>query len=193
MPPAVLEEYSEAQAICPSAPLIRYEDPVNLDVIAQFLSRLTFREAVWLFPFFFTLHVLEELPQFTTWAQRHASTAFSRIDYIKIHLAGIVTAFMASAVIWYFPNRIVLFVFFAFIFTPAIFYNTLFHAGATAYFGVYCPGLLTALVLYVPLYFFLSTLAFREGLLSKRLGLISFVIAGLFHAAEVGHNVFKAW
>ncbi len=166
---------------------------MNFDIIAQFLSRLTFREAVWLFPFVFTLHVLEELPQFTTWAQRHASTASTRIDYIKIHLAGIVTAFIAAAVIWYFPKRTVLFIFFTFVFSPAIFYNTLFHAGATAYFGVYCPGLLTALVLYVPLYCFVSTLAFREGLLSNRLGLISFVIAGLFHAAEVGHNVFKAW
>jgi len=166
---------------------------MNLDVIAQFLSRLTFREAVWLFPFVYTLHVLEELPQFTTWAQRHASPAYTRIGYVKIHLAGIAVALVAAAVIWYFPNRIVLFIFFTFIFTPAIFYNTLFHAGATAYFGVYCPGLLTALVLYVPLYGFVSTLAFREALLSSRLGLISFVVAGLFHAAEVGHSVFKSW
>ena len=166
---------------------------MNLDVIAQFLSRLTFREAVWLFPLVFTLHVLEELPQFTNWAQRYASPAFTRTDYIKIHLAGIAVAFMAAAVIWYFPNRIVLLVFFTFIFTPAIFYNTLFHAGATAYFGVYCPGLLTAVVLYVPLYGWISTLAFREGLLSSRLGLISLVVAGLFHAAEVGRNVFKSW
>src|SRR6266705_5009107 len=38
-------------------PLIRYGDAVNVEVIVQFLSRLTFREAAWLFPFFFTLHV----------------------------------------------------------------------------------------------------------------------------------------
>jgi hypothetical protein len=48
-------------------------------------------------------------------------------------------------------------------------------------------------VLYLPLYYTVSTLAYREGLLSNKVGLISFVIAGVFHAAEVGHNVFKAW
>ena len=166
---------------------------MDLNLITQSLSRLSFREAVWLFPFAFTLHVLEELPQFTAWAQRYASPSFTRVDYLGVHLAGIALAFIAAAVIWYFPTRIVLFVFFTFIFTPGIFFNTLFHAGATAYFGTYCPGLLTALVLYLPLYGFISTLAYRDGLLSNRLGLLSFVIAGIFHAAEVGHNVFKAW
>ena len=150
---------------------------MNPEVIAQFLSRLSFREAAWLFSFAFTLHVLEESPQFTAWAQHYASPRFSRPDYLKIHLAGIVAAFVAAAVIWYFPNRIVVFVSFTLMFTPSIFYNTLFHAGATAYFGVYCPGLLTALVVYLPLYGFVGTLAYREGLLSTRLGLASLAIS----------------
>ena len=163
------------------------------DAIPQFLSRLSLREAVWLFPIAFTLHVLEEWPRFTAWAQRYASPSFTRHDYLKIHLAGIVAALAAAMVVWYFPNRLVVFVFFTFMLTPGIFCNTLFHAGVTAYFGAYCPGLVTALVLYLPLYGFLSTLAYREGLLSSKLGLVSFVIAGVFHAIEVGHNVFKAW
>jgi uncharacterized protein (TIGR02118 family) len=52
-------------------------------------------------------------------------------------------ALVAPLVIWFFPKRTVIFVFYTFIFTPAVCFNILFHAGATAAFGVYCPGLIT--------------------------------------------------
>jgi len=58
---------------------------------------------------------------------------------------------------------------------------------------VYCPGLLTALTVYPPLYYFLSRLAYREGLLSSRAGLWALAVAGVFRVAEVSHNVFNAW
>lgn len=32
-----------------------------------------------------------------------------------------------------------------------------------------------------------------EGLLTNKVGLISFVVAGLVHAADVSRNVFRAW
>ena len=35
--------------------------------------------------------------------------------------------------------------------------------------------------------------ALREGLLTNRTAVISFALAGLVHAADVSHNVFKAW
>jgi hypothetical protein len=154
---------------------------------------MTFREAVWLFPLAFTLHVLEELPRFTMWAQRYASSDFTFGDYLKIHIAGIITAFIAAAVLYSYPNKILVFLFFAFMFTPAIFFNVFFHAGATVYFRAYCPGLATSLILYLPLFFIVSQRALSEDLISGKLAIVSFVIAGFFHAAEVGHNVFKAW
>ena len=100
---------------------------------------------------------------------------------------------IAAAVIWFFPNKVIIFIFFTFIFTPAVFFNIFFHAGATAAFGAYCPGLLTALTIYPPLFYFISRLAFSEGLLANKLGWISFAIAGVVHLADVSHNVFKAW
>jgi hypothetical protein len=50
---------------------------MNFDLIAQWIAGLTFREAIWLFPFAFTLHVLEEVRQFTAWANRYASPQFT--------------------------------------------------------------------------------------------------------------------
>ena len=160
---------------------------------SQLVSSLSFRRAIWFFPIAFTLHVLDEYPQFIAWAQHYASPQFTRSDYLRIHIAGIVGAFIASAVIAYFPNRPVVFLFLTFIFTPAVFYNTLFHSGSTIYFGVYCPGMISALLLYPPLFWFVSWCAHREGLISPRVGSFSLVISGVFHLIEVGHNVFKAW
>ena len=86
-----------------------------------------------------------------------------------------------------------LFVFFAFVFAPGLFFNTLFHAGATVVTREYCPGVITALTLYLPVFFFVSSLAWRENLLDLGTLTAGLVIAGAFHTWEVGHNVFKAW
>jgi len=110
-----------------------------------------------------------------------------------IHISGVVVAFVAPLLINRLPNRTVIFIFFTFIFTPAVCFNILFHAGSTAAFGVYSPGLLTALTLYPPLFYVVTRQAFREGLLINRTAVISFALAGLVHAADVSHNVFKAW
>src|SRR5438552_1815461 len=166
---------------------------MNFDRIINGIASLRFRDAVWLFPIAYTLHVLEELPQFTSWAQRYANASFSMRDYLVIHLSGIAIAFLAPLVVRWFPNRVVIFVFFSFVFTPAVCFNILFHAGATAAFGRYSPGLLTAMTLYPPLFYIVSRQAFCEGLLTNRVAGISFALAGLFHAADVSHNVFKVW
>jgi uncharacterized protein with HXXEE motif len=163
------------------------------DRIVERLASLNFRQAVWLFPIAYTLHVLEELPQFTNWVRRYANANFSMRDYLVIHLIGIVVAFMAPLVIRWFPNRAVIFVFFTLIFTPAVCFNILFHAGATAAFGAYSPGLLTALTLYPSVFYVVTRRVFRERLLTNRTAVISLVLAGLVHTADVSHNIFKAW
>jgi hypothetical protein len=88
---------------------------------------------------------------------------------------------------------VVIFLFFSFVFTPAVFFNIIFHAGATAVFGVYSPGLITAITVYPVIFFMVSRQALRENLISRGVAMISFLLAGLFHAADVSHNVFKAW
>src|SRR6266568_4198145 len=72
---------------------------MNFDGIARFLAQLSFREGLWLFPLAFTPHVLEELPRFTSWAQRYASDRFTWHDYIAIHSLGVVVSV-------FFPTRL---------------------------------------------------------------------------------------
>ena len=166
---------------------------MSFDLVAESLWRLSFHEAVWFFPLAFVLHVCEEWPSFTAWARRYASERFTRRDYVMIHVAGMILALLSAGVLWLLPSRLAVFVFFAFVFAPAVLFNSIFHAGATAVSSVYCPGLLTAIVSYLPLFYFLSRLAFREGLLTAGTGILALVIAGVFHVMEVGHNVYKAW
>lgn len=153
----------------------------------------TFREAVWLFPIAFTLHVAEEWPRFTQWARIHASAQFTMREYVTIHVTGIFGALLFAALVARFPNRSLIFLFFAFVFGPALLFNTIFHVGATVMTRTYCPGVITALTLYLPLFYFISRAVWSENLLRGSMFGAALVIAGAFHFWEVGHNVFKAW
>jgi hypothetical protein len=156
------------------------------------IPSLSFGHAVWLFCPAFALHVLEEWPRFTGWAKRHASPRFMQRDYNVIHAAGVAASLSTTLIVWCFPNRPVIFIFFAFVFTPAVFFNTIFHVGASLVTRSYCPGLITAVAIYLPLFALLTELAVKEGLLGIGSLLVILVIAGVFHIWEVGHNVFKA-
>ena len=61
--------------------------------------------------------------------------------------------------------------------------------GATAFPGEYCPGLITALVLYPPLFWYLSQITHREGLLTSTLGLVALLIAVVIHTVDVAMSV----
>jgi hypothetical protein len=156
-------------------------------------SNWTFHDAVWLFPPAFTLHVCEEWPRFTAWARQHASPRFTQRDYDNINLAGIVSSVVFAAIVWRFPNRAIVFLFFTFVFAPGTLFNALFHAGATVLKRQYCPGVITALAIYLPLFLFTSRLAWREQLLAPSSFAVALLVAVAFHMWEVGHNVFKAW
>lgn len=79
------------------------------------IDGFTFRQAVWLFPPAFILHVVEEWPQFTRWVQTHASGQFSRRDYNAIHVAGIFSSVLGATLVWLFPNPAVVLLFFTFL------------------------------------------------------------------------------
>jgi Protein of unknown function with HXXEE motif len=162
-------------------------------IARPFVSQTTFRVAVWLFPAAFVLHVAEEWPRFINWAQRHASSRYTQHDYIIIHLAGIASAIMMAAIVSRFPNRTLVFLFFAFAFAPGLLCNTFFHAGATLVTREYCPGVITAMTIYIPVFSFVCRLAWRENLVSVTTLPSALLIAAAFHTWEVGHNVFKAW
>ena len=161
----------------------------SINRLVELLGALPFRQAVWLFPFATALHFLEEAPQFANWATKYALPSYTRQRWRRIHGLGMVFAIAFCALASIFPNRYVVFLFFALCLSESVL-NGLFHVGATAFSGVYCPGLITSLVLYPPLFWYLSQIAYREGLLTNTLGLVAFLIAVVIHTVDVATSGF---
>jgi uncharacterized protein with HXXEE motif len=163
---------------------------VNFDGLATWLRRRTFREAVWLFPLGFLLHVLEEAPQFTAWVRRYASPQFAPRDFLRNNGLGLVLGIVLTAVVSRWPNRGMVALYFAAILTQDCVFNALFHVATTALYGAYSPGLITSLVVRPPLYVYLSRLAWRERLLAAPAAIVSFAAAALIHAMVVAQQVY---
>jgi hypothetical protein len=162
---------------------------MDINRLVELLRVLPFRQAVRLFPLATALHFLEEAPHFADWASKHALPSYTHQRWRRIHGLGMVFAIVFCAVASIFPNRYVVFLFFALCLSESVL-NGLFHVAATAFSGVYCPGLITALVLYPSLFWYLSQIAYREGLLTNALGLVAFLIAAVIHAMDVATSVF---
>lgn len=154
------------------------------------LDGVRFTTLVWLCPLAFVLHVSEEAPRFTGWVNRFISPTFTQRDYWRVHLFGIGMWLIAAFLVWRFPTPWVVFFFFTLSLAPGFFFNTVFHAGGTIVYGAYSPGVITGLVVLLPLFGALSSLALREGLLDLRSAVIGLAVAGLFHAVEVAHNTY---
>ncbi len=122
---------------------------MDINHLVEFAGRFAFRQAVWLFPLATALHFLEEAPHFADWAGKYALTGYTHQRWRRIHGLGMVFAVAFCGLASMFPNRAVVFLFFALCFSESVL-NGLFHVGATALSGVYCPDLITALVLYPP-------------------------------------------
>jgi hypothetical protein len=152
-----------------------------------------FSQAIWMFPAAFIFHVAEEWPNFITWAQQYASTAYSSQDYVRIHLAGIVVALLSTALITHFKARPLVFLWFAFIVMPSLFWNMFFHACSTLVFHTYSPGTITAIALYPIVFYLISNRAINQRLIARKFWIIALWVAGIFHTWEVGHNVFRRW
>jgi hypothetical protein len=162
---------------------------MDVNRLVELLGGLPFRQGVWLFPFATALHFIEEAPHFADWASKYAFPSYTRQRWRRIHGLGLVFTIAFCALVSIFPNRSVVFLFFALCFSESVL-NGLFHVGATAVSGVYCPGLVTALVLYAPLFWYLSQIAYREHLLTDSLGVVAFLIAAVIHTMDVAANVF---
>jgi hypothetical protein len=160
----------------------------NIDATA-----LPFAQALWLAPLACALHVGEEWPQFVPWAHRFASLRFTRREYLLIPISGFASFVGVALLFAFLSSPPLVFLFFAFLLLPAPLWNIGFHVGATVKYRAYCPGVITAALLYPPVIYLLTQSAWREGLLSASAWVAAVLIAGVFHFWEVGHDVFKAW
>jgi len=103
----------------------------------------------WLAPPIFLLHFLEEGPRFLAWINSRVDPDLSNASFLGLNATALLatTALAATAALSRSRAAALAFLGWASFLMLA---NGLLHLGATAYFGEYCPGSVTAALLYLP-------------------------------------------
>ena len=138
----------------------------------------------------FALHVLEEAPGFTDWVNRYASERYTQRDFVRNNALGLVGTAGATGLVTRSGSRPLFLAFYTGVLTQEALWNTAFHAVMTGRHRAYSPGLVTALVLFLPLWWRVPRLAMREGLLTPRGVALAALAAGALHALVVARQVF---
>lgn len=153
----------------------------------------SFRRLVWLIPVAYALHIVEELVgNFPGWVTHSVGGSFSSLAFVLNNIAFMIIVLTLVTVYTRRPTARKAFV--LLVWTSAnLFWDALFHLIMTPVLGVYSPGLVTAMLLYLPLCLLLAAVVVHQRILSVQrlagaavagLAVFGFVVwYGLFHFA----------
>jgi hypothetical protein len=102
-------------------------------------------------PAIFVVHFLEEGHRFVPWFNAHVAQGITPRLFWTVNLTGLVITTLLALSVWAAPSAgtgVVTFAWLSFLFGA----NALFHIAAAAVDRAYMPGLVTAILLYVPFY-----------------------------------------
>lgn len=74
-----------------------------------------------------------------------------------------------------------------------IFINSFFHIVPAAAMGVYSPGMVTAIFLYIPLSVLAYVHAFKSGLLGLRVIVLSILLGTFWHSVPILYQQFRLY
>jgi hypothetical protein len=152
-----------------------------------------FRRLIWIMPFAFMLHIVEEYRGgFPAWVTHVLGGSFNGTAFAFNNAAFL--AIMVGLVVWVSKSDSRLAAFFLIAWSSGnIFWDAWFHIVTTAWFNRYSPGLITSSVLYLPISLVIGTATIQSQALNAKaflgavvsgLCLLAFVIwCGLFHFA----------
>jgi hypothetical protein len=160
---------------------------MNVEAIPRFLRNASFREMVWLAPLAYAVHITEEFWRFPSWASTHFAPGFTTQRFVVANVVIMLGLLGLTVLVSAVSVRAVDFVYFCWL-SGQLFHNALFHMGTTAYFGVYSPGLLSAILLYLPVCYCVARAAHREGRIGNAAGVAALVVgaAAMFSLAYFG-------
>ena len=162
---------------------------MNVEAIPQFFRGLSYRQAIWLAPVAYAVHILEESQQFAVWVNTNFAQGFTTAQFVKNNLIMMSALIALSLLVTLHPRRWTALLHFLQI-SAVMFHNALFHMATTAYLGIYSPGLLSAMLLYLPVFYYITKRGYREGFLPNGLAIVVFVLAGIAHAGFVYTQIF---
>ena len=147
-----------------------------------------FLQTARLVPVAYALHVLEEAPGFAPWVRRHAARDYTDAEFVRINSVGFVSTLAATAALV--RGRRGGFAYYTVVLTQQALWNPVFHAGTTVAWGEYSPGLVTSIVVFLPLWALATRRAVNAGQLSPRRITVAVTLGGAIHAAAVADQVF---
>ncbi|MDX2089142.1 MAG: HXXEE domain-containing protein [Kofleriaceae bacterium] len=150
--------------------------------------------SIWLLPCAFALHIVEESRGFTAWVRDVLGGSIGLGAFLVNNaiFMGVLVGLCALATRTRQRWAVIALFFWV---AGQVFWNFVFHLFTEIHFGAYSPGLVTATLLYYPLYLFLVRQAVVEGWLTVRwiaasliagaLGLAFTIWAGLYGFGDV--------
>lgn len=100
-------------------------------------------------PLIFMAHVAEEAPSFVTWVNAHIDRGITQDMFWTVNIAGLLITLAVVLLEWVSRSRSSAFVTLAWLgFVMAG--NAVLHTGGVIVYREYAPGVITALLLYVP-------------------------------------------
>ena len=146
------------------------------------LAAARLRRTVWLAPAAYAIHLTEEWGRFPDWVRAHLAPGFADASFVLVNAAAMTVLVSLTAAVTRSPSPATVFRFFAWI-DFQIFWNALIHAGATAYFGEYSPGVASGVLVYLPVWGLLTRVALDAGLLGRPAAWRALAVGAGLHAA----------
>ena len=151
---------------------------MNNTKIKSIFTEITFRKVIWLAPLAYFIHQIEEtIYNFPSWRYRY--TGLSNPLPIPIFFTILMCLSLVYIIFHYkWTNQATALV----LLTPQIasqFHNGLYHLIGTIYFGVYSPGLITGLILYISLSCLMIFKAYQDNYINKITGFIIIIASGV--------------
>jgi hypothetical protein len=113
------------------------------------VERLTLRRLAVALPLVFVVHVVEEWPGFVAWFDQQVRPPITQELFASVNVVGLLVTIVVAAVLVSASNAAVGLLAVGWI-GCVMLANGLFHLVATAVLGRYCPGVVTAGLLYLP-------------------------------------------
>jgi hypothetical protein len=153
----------------------------------------TFYRLIWLMPASFAAHIAEEwLDGFAGWVTHVVGGAMSEQAFIENNAFFMAVMLLLTFFAAFSRTRWTAFVLISWA-SANLFWDALFHLFATAWWARYSPGLVTAVLFYLPISFVVGRSALKDQVLTRTdfigasatgAALMGFVIwAGLYHFA----------
>jgi hypothetical protein len=138
-------------------------------------------------PLVFAGHVLEEAPRFVEWFNSHVERGITAELFWNVNLsAGIITVMIAGAV-WLWPSQGSVLVAVAWL-SFLMLANAIFHLVATLADGAYAPGVVTALLLYLPYFIWVIARIMRSRQIRWEL-ILGMVVVGASPMLVHGYRI----